>query len=422
MPTDSAPAEQRGLPAQTFGVPAALRRRLYGLGFVDELGPIYGVYTIWFSDNGISASQVSTVFLLWAIVAIVFEVPSGAVADLVDRRLLLAVAFVLRAIGIAIWIVEPSFAGILVGAALWSIHSSLASGAWEALIHDELTGVGASARYASTMARIEQCSAIGILSGTAIATVVLWLGGTIEQLGWATVALHAVSVWLVLRLADVRWVARAGSATDDEPVGEVDDPSAGWFTILLDGVRFVARHRLALRLLVIGSIVEGLYIVDDYVPLLARERGATDATVPVFVGVIFVGLVVGDEIVVRRPGLSGRVVGAGLAGGGVAVIVAMLTTSMWPLLLVGIAYLAQEIAVLVSDARFQEHVPPARRATATSVRSFVSAVVSVVAIGLVTALSTSEVSVWALAGFGAVLCATGLLAARWLPLPVRRAR
>src|SRR5690606_32963018 len=43
-----------------------LRRRLYALSFVDEFGPVYAVWTLWFNDNGITTSQISTVFILWA--------------------------------------------------------------------------------------------------------------------------------------------------------------------------------------------------------------------------------------------------------------------------------------------------------------------------------------------------------------------
>ena len=32
----------------------SLRRRLYLLAWVDEFGPIYAVYTLWFNDNGVS--------------------------------------------------------------------------------------------------------------------------------------------------------------------------------------------------------------------------------------------------------------------------------------------------------------------------------------------------------------------------------
>ena len=84
---------------------ARLRRRLYLLAFVDEFGPVYAVYTLWFNDNGISTSQISTVFLVWAAIGLLLEIPSGALADRVDRRHVLASAFGIRAVGIGLWLV-----------------------------------------------------------------------------------------------------------------------------------------------------------------------------------------------------------------------------------------------------------------------------------------------------------------------------
>lgn len=410
----------------------SLRRRLYGLGFVDEFGPLYALYTVLFLDNGITAGQISTVFLLWALIEVAFEVPSGAIADLVDRRTLLAFAFVLRAVGISIWLIEPSFTGVVIGASLWSVHQSLASGAWEALIHDELTAVGQADTYARTMARMEQFSAIGIMLGALVATGLVAVGASIVQLGWITVAVHALSIGLVLLLPDVRWVTHdegtdevdvdvdgeTGGEVGGEPHDQIDDDRsafAAWRTTLRDGVRFAWSTPVALRLIALGAVLEGLYLFDDYVPILADERGADDAIIPVFFAVIFAGLVVGNEFVARRPQVSGRAVGIGMCIGATALGVAALSSSMWPLLLVGLGYAAQEVTWAISDARFQERLPQSTRATVTSVRSFFGGIVGIVAFGTVTLLSTSDLSVWTLAAVAAVLFLAGLVATRWIP-------
>ena len=53
----------------------------------------------------------------------------------------------MRAAGIGIWLVWPTFTGVIVGAVLWATHDALASGSWEALIHDELTAIEHGADY-----------------------------------------------------------------------------------------------------------------------------------------------------------------------------------------------------------------------------------------------------------------------------------
>lgn len=191
----------------------SLRRRLYLLAWIDEFGPIYAVYTLWFNDNGVSTAEISTAFLLWAVVALVLEIPSGALADRVDRRRLLAVAFGIRAGGLSLWLLWPTFTGLLVGAALWATHDSLASGAWEAMIHDELTAIDEGDRYQTVMARLSQFSHVGVATGTLLGAALLRDDVGLDVLGWVTVAAHAGSISLVLALPDVRWVARQAQPT-----------------------------------------------------------------------------------------------------------------------------------------------------------------------------------------------------------------
>lgn len=193
-----------------------LKRRLYGLSFIDEFGPLYAVYTLWFNDNGITTAQVSTLFLLWAAVSLVLEIPSGALADRVDRRHLLAVAFGLRATGITLWLIWPTLPGVIIGAVLWATHDALASGSWEALIYDELDRLKEAQRYGPVMARIGQCSNLGIAAGTIVGAGLLRVDVGLATLGWITVASHAGSILLVMTLPNLRVSATEAEAEADE--------------------------------------------------------------------------------------------------------------------------------------------------------------------------------------------------------------
>src|SRR3954453_6910795 len=49
-----------------------------------DLVPLYSVYSLLFCDHGLSLGQISSLFILWSLTSLVFEVPSGARADTVD--------------------------------------------------------------------------------------------------------------------------------------------------------------------------------------------------------------------------------------------------------------------------------------------------------------------------------------------------
>jgi len=84
-----------------------------------DLVPLYGVYSLLFADNGVSTGQISTLFIIWSLTSFVFEVPSGAWADTIDRRLLLVLSAVIYAAAFSSWMVAPTYAGFAIGFVLW---------------------------------------------------------------------------------------------------------------------------------------------------------------------------------------------------------------------------------------------------------------------------------------------------------------
>ncbi len=344
-----------------------LRRRVYLLAFVDEFVPFAVLFTLWFADNGITVAQLSLVFVLWAAAVLLLEVPSGMVADRVDRRRLLATAFLLRAIGIALWLAVPTLAGLLVGATLWAIHEAAASGAWEALIHDELEAIGAERDYAVVMARVGQFGNFGIAAAALVSTPMLGLGLDLEALGWITIGVHAASIGLVLSLPDVRWVVTR--SRDAEAFRGPD------ITSMRRTVHVVLRDRAIAIPVAVGAGVGGTAILDEYVPLLARNRGLDDTFIPLVFLCVWAGLLVGGEIAARQPTITSRRLAGFVVIGGAVALIGLTTDPVSTLPLIGVAYAAIEATWVVSDARLQARVPAHVRATISSVRGLGSGLV-----------------------------------------------
>ncbi len=397
-----------------------VRRRLFSIAFVDELGPLYALYTLWFLDNGITAGQISAVFVIWAVVVLALEIPSGALADLIDRRRLLAVGVVLRGAGIAVWLIRPDLTGLLIGATLWAVQMSLASGAWEALVHDQLTAVDADDRYASVMARVGQSTNLGIVIAAATAAIALRAGVEIELLGWVTVALHLVSIALVTSLPDVRWVQQFDD-DDDEQAAEASE-LARWWQTLRAGLVEARSSRSIGRLIAFGAVLEGLFVFDEYVPVLARERGVDDSVVPVFVLVVWGGLLAGGEVAARRPSIGGRTLGLTMAAGATAIGTGLVVREPWALVLIGLGYATLETTWVLSDARLQERISHRRRATVTSVRSFTAGIIEAVVFATIGLLAVGDDPTRGMVPMALVLLAGGLVGTRWIPDPTARDR
>lgn len=143
-----------------------LERRLSLYAGLEDFVLLYPLYALLFAEHGLSTAEMSSLFALWSLTALLVEVPSGVWADLVSRRLLLVLGPLLTAIGFSLWALLPSYAAFAAGFVLWGVGGALRSGAYEALAFEELSRLGAGTRYARAMGRASAWS----MAATAAAT------------------------------------------------------------------------------------------------------------------------------------------------------------------------------------------------------------------------------------------------------------
>src|SRR5919198_2407543 len=142
--------------------PSRLTVAFYAYSFSNDFVLLYPVYALLFTDTGLSVAQVSSLFVIWSVTGIVLEVPSGALADAVSRRLLLIAAPLLTATGYALWVLAPSYWAFAAGFVLWGVAGSLQSGAQEALVYEGLEHRHATDSYARLIGRAK---ALGVAAG-----------------------------------------------------------------------------------------------------------------------------------------------------------------------------------------------------------------------------------------------------------------
>ncbi|MBA2280030.1 MAG: MFS transporter, partial [Acidimicrobiia bacterium] len=274
---------------------------------MDELVPLYPVYALLFSQAGLSGGHISALLALWSITAFGLEIPSGALADRVSRRHLLAAAALLRTAGFVVWLVCPSFGGFAAGFVLWGAGGSFASGTWEALVYDELVALGVPEEYAKVVGRAEVASALAVIVATALAGPLVAAGGY-EAAGWASVALGLVAAALPFLLPAT---APAVSVEDEEEGGGVD----GYVATLRAGLREAGRHGPVRRTVVVAAVLSGVTAVEEYVPLLTDGMALAPAAVPLVLLLPAVTTAVGAELAGRVDGLTPRRTAALVAGG-----------------------------------------------------------------------------------------------------------
>ncbi|MGA5573069.1 MFS transporter [Streptomyces pseudogriseolus] len=329
-----------------------LTTTLYGYSFLEEFVLLYPVYALLFSDAGLSVWQISSLFALWSVTAVVLEVPSGAWADAVSRRLLLVVGPLLTGAGFALWVLVPSYAAFAAGFVLWGTGGALSSGALEALVYDEMERGGVSDRYARVLGRARAAGLVAVMAAMGLAGPVLAWGGH------AAVGAASVLVCLLTSVTALRF-------PEHRVAGGVRE---GWTAALRGGLREARRDRSVRGALLLVPAVAAVWgALDEYTPLLVREAGVGDAVVPGVLLVIWGGATAGSLLAGEgeRFGTGGLAVLVG--GGGVALAVGALAGTVVGLLLVAVAFGAFQAATVLAEARLQHRIEATGRATLTSV-------------------------------------------------------
>jgi len=204
----------------------SLVRRLIAFQALDEFMPIFPVYALLFDENGLSTAEISSLFVLWSVVTFLFEVPSGAWADTVSRRLLLCLSSVAYGAAFSSWLLCPTAAGFAAGFALWGLSSALSSGTFQALAYDELAAMGARNEYARVIGVGTSLALVAMAAATLLAAPLVALGGY-ALTGWVSVAVCAVQFLVARALPSTASVISAADAEAAEERSEAHLAASG---------------------------------------------------------------------------------------------------------------------------------------------------------------------------------------------------
>ncbi|MEU7846842.1 MFS transporter [Micromonospora parva] len=362
-----------------------LTATLYGYAFLSDLVLLYPLYVVFFADTGLSVGQIASLFVIWSAAGILFEVPSGAWADVLSRRLLLCLAPLVTAAGFALWVLLPSYPAFAVGFLLWGAGGALVSGALEALVWTELDRLGAVGRYARVLGRARTAGVLGVVLSGVLAGPVLAVGGY-PAVGAASVAACLLAAIAATRFPEHRapaaarvTVAEPAEPDTVPPAGPDDDADLGWWDTLRAGVAQV-RTRAPVRsaVLLVAVVAADWGALDEYTPLLALDTGVGAQAVPLLLLLLWAGVTVGGLLAPAGERLGSRGYAALLGLVGVALAGGALLRHPAGFVLIAVAFGAAQLATVLADARLQARITGTSRATVTSLAGMATDVLIIV--------------------------------------------
>lgn len=336
---------------------------------------MYPVYGLLFTDHGLSASEVSTLFIIWSTTAFLLEVPSGAWADVFSRRKLLVLGALIGGLGFASWIVVPSYAGFAFGFVLWGISSALISGTFEAFVYDELAERGAADRYAGLIGRGKAAALVMNLAATALAAPLYELGGY-PLLGAVSVCSCLAQAAVALSLPEAAPVATADETEEVEP-GAGGGPLGRYAAMLRSGLTEVATSRVVRKAVALVALLGGFLAFDEYFPLLAREVGASTTLVPLLIAGTVAAQAIGGALAGPAYRMRESLLAVGLAVSAGLLAWGALSGTAQGFVPIAVGYGVMQLVIIVAEARLQDAITGPARATVTSVSGLFAEVFAV---------------------------------------------
>ncbi len=118
------------------------KRLIFWTRLFIETKPLNVVLTFFYLAYGLSLSQVFYLGMVWSLTSLIFEIPTGYLADVVGRKRTLTLGVLLYISGIIIFLISHSFLGFALAVILQSTAFSCFSGIDSAFIYDSLKEAG----------------------------------------------------------------------------------------------------------------------------------------------------------------------------------------------------------------------------------------------------------------------------------------
>ncbi len=337
---------------------------------------VTGAWVAILSSRGFSLVQIGIAETVFHITSLIFEIPSGILADRYDRKKMLLVSHMMAVLGNIVMAVSNGFGLVCLSLAFHALCYNFASGSGDALAYDSLKSVHQEERYE----RYSSTQLIIYRAGSAISTLcagmALFMG---YRLAYAISALtHLVTLLITCRLEEVKAVSEEnGAETAYKPADRI---SSGLFRYFVDSAAFLKDNGKAAGLMFSNSLVGAVDILLlFFLQAKLLSAGITDFGLGIALFFMETGGIIGARLILRakkRRYLSVFIICAAGVVSGVCLEHSGLVVAM---ILGGfISAMADDALQVRTDAGLQDMFPSEQRATLISISSFTFSVIMII--------------------------------------------
>ncbi len=340
--------------------------RLYSSAIFAQIS-LSGAWVAILAARGFSLAQIGFAETVFHIVSILFEIPSGVLADVFGRKKTLLISCVMRIIGNLVMVFSNNFALVCLSIAFQALNYNFSSGSGDALAYDSLKSVGQEShfeKYSSNQVIIYRvCEGLSTLT----AGLSLILGYKISYS--ASVLFALVQFALTAELVEIRL-----TPPKDKSV---------WKKILgcfKESFLFLKKERKAMALMFTNSFVGTLdilllFFLQAKLPMAGIPKWALGLSLLAMQG----GGILGARVILRLKNVRYRVIFA-LSFLVIVSGIAIEHSGLYLLMSLGgfMSSFADDALQIRTNTILQGMFPSEQRATLISIESFTFSVIMIV--------------------------------------------
>ena len=387
-----------------------IRKQISLLYWISILGnlSLTGAWVAILAARGFSLVQIGFAETMFHITSLIFEIPSGVLADAYGRKKMLLISSACAVAADLIMAFSGGFFMVCLSVAIRALNYNFASGSSDALAYDSLKLAGLEARYEKYTSN--QFVIYRVASGisTLCAGIALYLGYRASYLISAATSLAVLGVTALLAevtitkkdaRAETEPAAsqRAGmdttknlsqdtALTPSQNEGESKNGpdlrrlAGDLFSYFADSLRFLKRYPKATKLMFANSFVGAVDILLlFFLQSKLSSVGLSNKLLGIALFVMELGGVLGARVILhfkkQRYAVIFLVTTLGVISG-----VALEHSALPILMVLGgfLASMSDDALQVRTDARLQEMFPSEQRATLISISSFTFSVIMIV--------------------------------------------
>ncbi len=345
------------------------KRQIRNLYLLDGMSSMMIAGASWvalLAARGFSTVEIGFAESVFHIASMIFEIPSGAVADVFGRKKTLVASRIMDIIASILMITSHSFLTILIAMPFLALSYNLASGSREALAYDSLKSAGIENEYDKFASNDMVIYQITSSFATLMAGVALMLGYKRAYL--IDILVGVLTVLIALLLKEV--------VTD---VSQKKSVAGRFREVTIESVNFITSNKKARMLIVFNALIGAvsiliLFFMQAYLP----KMGLKEIYLGPALFIMGLGAVVGAKAVEFVPDKRYKRI-ALIAVIGILIAVLSVFSGNYYIMIAGgfIGAFADNFLEVRTDVVLNTMIPSDQRATLMSINSFTYSVIMI---------------------------------------------